>query len=468
MGVKTYSFFSRFTAKLTSVLWFFFIINRIRKVCEIVTAAWFGYSRFGGYEYGWLVYVQCEHQCMWQCKAMEMRLEFDPCPSRSAIEAAVDHLQHCYLSMRKPMVDSEGNFGGSRQIGVGERCDSVWTQVFGVFSALSLSLVTCFQDVWKGVIFSYRDGKLFWYSHQISNGSDPKKGLQALHPPKRESQVNSVNSIPFSGLPKFCSEASQVITFNASIKACGPCPGELRNRENQRSWSRMDLLRVLTLSPMFHVHIMLPLKISTKMCSLRQCHALRCAEWQEALHLFREVRVLSMEEGKLVSHGESWWFHDLIKRGRPVGLDVTLVVQYFLRKGTCSIIHGNSLFDMVVATQAFLTCYENHRRTKWHTLLWWVSVVCLGNGKECWSCWTLATCSHGCLNIYQPPKVLVFESDIDAPRTNREKPDLFETHRFLLRMGKLVSYQYLEGCLCSMALWCLWLWCPSWGCNASR
>lgn len=71
-----------------------------------------------------------------------------------------------------------------------------------------------------------------------------------------------------------------------------------------------------------------------------------------------------MEEGKLVSHGESWWFHDLIKRGRPVGLDVTLVVQYFCRKGHVSIIHGNVLFDMVVATQPFLTCYENHRRTK--------------------------------------------------------------------------------------------------------
>lgn len=238
---------------------------------------------------------------------------------------------------------------------------------------------------------------------------------------RKPSKLSKLHSI--FGSSKFCSEASQVITFNASIKACGPCPGELRNRENQRSWSRMDLLRVLTLSPMFHVHIMLPLKISTKMCSLRQCHALRCAEWQEALHLFREVRVLSMEEGKLVSHGESWWFHDLIKRGRPVGLDVTLVVQYFCRKGHVSIIHGNVLFDMVVATQAFLTCYENHRRTKWHTLLWWVSVVCLGNGKECWSCWTLATCSHGCLNIYQPPKVLVFESEIGGPWTNREKPD---------------------------------------------
>ena len=129
--------------------------------------------------------------------------------------------------------------------------------------------------------------------------------------------------------------------------------------------------------------------------------------------------------------GESWWVMVVSRSpqawssswawcnsGRPV----------FLQKGTCSIIHGNVLFDMVVATQAFLTCYENHRRTKWHTLLWWVSVVCLGNGKECWSCWTLATCSHGCLNIYQPPKVLVFESEIVFPGQIGGVRIFFETH----------------------------------------
>lgn len=211
-----------------SVLWFFFIINRIRKVCEIVTAVWFGYSRFGGYEYGWLVYVQCEHQCMWQCKAMEMRLEFDPCPSRSAIEAAVDHLQHCYLSMRKPMVDSEGNFGGSRQIGVGERCDSVWTQVFGVFSALSLSLVTCFQDVWKGVIFSFRDGDFLLV---LTSDIQGLRSQQGVYPSRKESQVNSVNSIPFSGLPN---SALFVRRWLPSTPASKPVDRALANSETVR------------------------------------------------------------------------------------------------------------------------------------------------------------------------------------------------------------------------------------------
>lgn len=78
----------------------------------------------------------------------------------------------------------------------------------------------------------------------------------------------------------------------------------------------------------------------------------------------------------------------------------------------------------------------------------------------------------GVSTFTNPPKCWFSNRKSGTPRTNREKPDFFETHRFLLRMaafkGKLVSYQYLEGCLCSMALWCLWLWCPSWGCNAIR
>ena len=70
------------------------------------------------------------------------------------------------------------------------------------------------------------------------------------------------------------------------------------------------------------------------------------------------------------------------------------------------------------------------------------------------------------------PQRLVFESILTPPGQIGGGPDFFETHRTLLRMaafeGKLVSYQFLEGCVCSMALWCLWLWCPSWGCNAIR
>lgn len=201
----------------------FFIINRIRKVCEIVTAVWFGYSRFGGYEYGWLVYIQCKHQCMWQCKAMEMRLEFDSCPSRSAIEAAVDHLQHCDLSMWKPMVDSEGNFGGSRQIGVGERCDSVWTLfVFGHLFPGSLKGGHFFVPWWETLLVLTSD---------IQRLRSQQGGLQALHPPKRESQVNSVNSIPFSGLPN---SARKLRRWLPSTPASKPVDRALANSETVR------------------------------------------------------------------------------------------------------------------------------------------------------------------------------------------------------------------------------------------
>ncbi len=244
---RTYSFEDLLLTK-----WMFFDIYQYwYRKCVKLSELFDLLGHSGGYEYGWLVYIQFKHQCMWQCKAMETRLEFDPCPSRSAIEAAVDYLQYCYLSMRKPMVDSEGNFGGSRQIGFGERCDSVWTQVSSIFFVF----VTCFQAVWKGS-FASRDGKLFWYSRyqsdcsfwmdisDISNSSS-KKGSTS---PKRENQENSIHF--GQSLQRLPFTRKQVITFNASIKACGPCPG-CSWRENQRSWSRMDLLRVLTLSQCF-------------------------------------------------------------------------------------------------------------------------------------------------------------------------------------------------------------------------
>ena len=81
--------------------------------------------------------------------------------------------------------------------------------------------------------------------------------------------------------------------------------------------------------------------------------------------------------GLMVSHGGFTISSSMVVQ---LGLMLTLIVQYsksvFSQKGTCSIIHGNSLFDMVVTTQPLLTCKKTTgERTDipgCHGCLWYV------------------------------------------------------------------------------------------------
>ena len=79
----------------------------------------------------------------------------------------------------------------------------------------------------------------------------------------------------------------------------------------------------------------------------------------------------------MVSHGGFTISSSMVVQ---LGLMLTLIVQYsksvFFQKGTCSIIHGSSLFDMVVTTQPLLTCKKTTgERTDipgCHGCLWYV------------------------------------------------------------------------------------------------
>ena len=81
--------------------------------------------------------------------------------------------------------------------------------------------------------------------------------------------------------------------------------------------------------------------------------------------------------GGLMSHGGFTISSSMVVQ---LGLMLTLIVQYsksvFFQKGTCSIIHGNSLFDMVVTTQPLQTCKKTTgERTDipgCHGCLWYV------------------------------------------------------------------------------------------------
>ena len=139
------------------------------------------------------------------------------------------------------------------------------------FSALSLSLVHLFPGCLKGGHFFVPWWETLLESHiRYPRAQIPTRGSTSSTSSKKRkpSKLSKLHSI-FGSSQILLGSVRRWLPSTPASKPVDPCPGELRNRENQRSWSRMDLLRVLALSPMFHVHIMLPLKISTKMCSLR-------------------------------------------------------------------------------------------------------------------------------------------------------------------------------------------------------